>query len=100
MKLEEFLSKLASVGTEPDKAPALLSELSEEAKSLFTSVDTLTEANKNYEKQVADLRDTNMKLFLKTTGTSPDEDPEDEEKTPETIIAEFVSEFKPEFDKE
>lgn len=99
MTYEEFLA-LLEAASDPDKGLEALSTLKEHGKTIFTTVDTLTEANTKLTEQVQNLRDTNMALFLKTGSPAPD-NKEEQEKTGDEIFDElFTKRVMPETEKE
>lgn len=61
-----------------DTAPEALSKIRDGVNDLFGEAETLKAANEASTKQIADLRDTNMRLFLRTTGNVKDEDEHEE----------------------
>ena len=67
----------------------ILNALKDEITKDLTTLETLTNENKNLNEKVADLRDTNLKLFLKT-GTEIKEEEVPVEKTDEDIFNEFL----------
>lgn len=66
MTKEEFNVFLTSAAN-PDTAPAALASIQEGFNELFTNNESLTANLTTKDNQIADLRDTNMKLFLRTT---------------------------------
>lgn len=89
MRTPEQIAALFADCANPDKLAAALTSLNEEIKELSTAVETMTNDGKAKDATIADLRDTNMKLFLRQTGAVEDTPPE-EDKTPEDIIREFT----------
>ncbi len=72
-----------------DTAPAALSELTGAVNELFTTNETLTQTVQENETTIANLRDTNMRLFLAQTEKVKEDEPEPE-KTAEDYLNELV----------
>lgn len=67
----------------------ILNALKDEITKDLTTLETLTNENKNLNEKVADLRDTNLKLFLKT-GTEIKEEEVPVEKTETELFNDFL----------
>lgn len=87
MTRDEVLA-LITQAANADTAPAALSELTGAVNELFTTNETLTQTVQENETTIANLRDTNMRLFLAQTEKVKDE-PEPE-KTAEDYLNELV----------
>lgn len=88
MTLEEVLA-LITQAANADTAPAALSELTGAVNELFTTNETLTQTVQENETTIANLRDTNMRLFLAQTEKVKEDEPEPE-KTAEDCLNELV----------
>ena len=88
MTRDEVLA-LITQAANADTAPAALSELTGAVNELFTTNETLTQTVQENEETIANLRDTNMRLFLAQTDQVEDKEPEPE-KTPEDYLNELV----------
>ena len=88
MTRDEVLA-LITQAANADTAPAALSELTGAVNELFTTNETLTQTVQENETTIANLRDTNMRLFLAQTEKVKEDAPEPE-KTPEDYFNELV----------
>lgn len=88
MTRDEVLA-LITQAANADTAPAALSELTGAVNELFTTNETLTKTVQENETTIANLRDTNMRLFLAQTEKVKEEEPEPE-KTAEDYLNELV----------
>lgn len=88
MTRDEVLA-LITQAANADTAPAALSELTGAVNELFTTNETLTQTVQENETTIANLRDTNMRLFLAQTEKVNEEEPEPE-KTAEDYLNELV----------
>lgn len=89
MTRDEVLA-LITQAANADTAPAALSELTGAVNELFTTNETLTQTVQENETTIANLRDTNMRLFLAQTEKVKEEEPEPE-KTAEDYLNELVN---------
>lgn len=69
----------------PDTAAEALTAIDAEVTSMFDTIEAGGNRTKDLEGQVAQLRDSNMRLFLRVTGEAP-KDPE--EKSDEDFLKE------------
>lgn len=88
MTRDEVLA-LITQAANADTAPAALSELTGAVNELFTTNDTLTKTVQENATTIANLRDTNMRLFLAQTEKVKEDEPEPE-KTAEDYLNELV----------
>ncbi len=88
MTRDEVLA-LITQAANADTAPAALSELTGAVNELFTTNETLTQTVQENETTIANLRDTNMRLFLAQTEKVKEDEPEPE-KTAEDYLNELV----------
>lgn len=88
MTRDEVLT-LITQAANADTAPAALSELTGAVNELFTTNETLTQTVQENETTIANLRDTNMRLFLAQTEKVKEDEPEPE-KTAEDYLNELV----------
>lgn len=88
MTRDEVLA-LITQAANADTAPAALSELTGAVNELFTTNETLTQTVQENETTIANLRDTNMRLFLAQTEKVKEDEPEPE-KTSEDYLNELV----------
>lgn len=88
MTRDEALA-LITQAANADTAPAALSELTAAVNELFTTNETLTKTVQENETTIANLRDTNMRLFLAQTEEVKEDEPEPE-KTTEDYLNELI----------
>lgn len=86
MTRDEVLT-LITQAANADTAPAALQQLQAAVGDLFTTNDTLSQTVNEQTATIANLRDTNMRLFL--SQSKKVEDNEEEEKTPDEIFEEL-----------
>lgn len=75
MTLDEMLQKMTDIGTAEDDASrrAIITEVSDEIKTVFGTVDTLTESKNKLDADNKKLQEYNMQLFLKVGGQKKQE---------------------------
>lgn len=78
MTLEQYTEKLQHAVLNADEAPAIVNEVLGELKTDLTTSATLKAQTETDAKTIADLRDTNMKLFLAQGGSIKEEEKEEE----------------------
>ena len=83
---ERINNALANSDTAPTEFVSILSEL----KTDLTAKDTLETEKTELETRVRDLQDTNMKLYLSVTGTSSEDDEEDEPAEGTAVVEELM----------
>lgn len=90
MTYEEYEKRingaLANVDTAPTEFVNILSEL----KTDLTAKETLETEKTELETRVRDLQDTNMKLYLSVTGTSDEDEEEDEPAEGTAVVDELM----------
>lgn len=92
MTLDEY--KGLAAGLTADNAPTVFQSMLD---GIGADLAALEKAGKDLEtanKRIAELQDTNMKLFLTVTGKAPDGKEAEEDKTPEELRAALVEEIK------
>lgn len=77
---DEF-SKLLVMATDPDKAPEALQQLQEHGEEIFSDVENFTKQLEEHKAKVAELRDTNMRMFLKVGAKGEEIRAEEKEET-------------------
>lgn len=91
MKYEDYEAKLTELVKNPDSAALAVQDILKDLKAdseTFASLEANVAAQ---EGRIKDLQDTNMKLFLRTTGGPSDEEP-DEKSVDEQIDELFKEE--------
>lgn len=66
--LEQYQEMFNNVMLNPDNAPAIMATALDGVKEDLATINTQRELLTQHEAKIADLRDTNQKLFLRTTG--------------------------------
>lgn len=79
MTRDEFAAYLNDAA-DANKAPDALAKIRDGVTEMYASIDSLTEAKTANEATIAELRDVNMRMFLRQ-GSAGDDDDEDEEET-------------------
>lgn len=74
MKYEEYEAKIKNLISNPDTATAAAQDILNDLKADSETFASLQASVTDYEARVRDLQDTNVKLFLRTTGGEPDQD--------------------------
>ena len=87
----EILSKVLTDATNPDKAPEALLLLKDEAEQLFAKYDEAQKSIAGMTEKVAELRDTNQRLFLRQTGSAQENDEPGEPETPEAAMSALLN---------
>lgn len=87
------VKNLITQAANADTAPAALQELQAAVDDLFTTNETLTQTVAEQDSTIANLRDTNMRLFLSQTEKLEDKDPEPE-KTPDDYLQELIDKIR------
>lgn len=77
--------KIVKLLSDPDHVAEGLTELNDYHKTVTTQLETLTKQNTDNEAKIKDLRDSNMKLYLRITGQA-DVEEEEEKDAYETLI--------------
>lgn len=89
MTREEFKSYIEQLVANPDKIPETLLVLQEGVEGLYSENESYGVKVGELETKVADLRDSNTKLFLRTTGKVEPE-PEEPEVDFDALMAERI----------
>lgn len=83
------MNELIQQATNPNTAPAALDELRRLIIDDTTAIETLTANKANQDKQIRQLQDTNMRLFMQS-GIKADMEKQKPEKTDEEKFADFL----------
>ena len=86
----ESLKDLLVKAADADQAPVALGDLEAEVGGMIEALDSANATIAENEKTIAELRDTNMKLFLRSTGTVEEKDPE---KTTDEVLEDYFEEL-------
>lgn len=70
----EELKALLAAAANADTAPEALTQISDKVTALINTNAKLTKDKQDADTTIASLRDTNMRLFLRTTGAEPTAD--------------------------
>lgn len=90
MKYEEYEKKINNALANADTAPTEFVSILSELKTDLTAKDTLETEKTELETRVRDLQDTNMKLYLSVTGTSTEDDEDDEPAEGTAVVDELM----------
>lgn len=90
MTYDEYEKRINGALANPDTAPTEIVNILSELKTDLTAKETLENEKTNLETRVRDLQDTNMKLYLSVTGSSNDDEPDDEPAEGNAVVDEFL----------
>lgn len=100
MTYEEYEKRINGALANPDTAPTEFVNILSDLKTDLTAKDTLETEKTELETRVRDLQDTNMKLYLSVTGTSDEDEEEDEPAEGTDVVDELMEKlFKESEDK-
>ena len=90
MTVDEYKDKINGLVSNPDTAAtealSLIDEITKDLGELGAAKTSVSEL----QAKVADLQDTNMKLYMNIAGGSSDDEPEDEPAEGTAVIDEFM----------
>lgn len=90
MNYQEYEQKLKSIVTNPDSASLTVQDILDNLKTDSEAFASLEASVAEKEGTIKDLRDVNIKLFLRQTGGSDEQEPE--EKTADEMLDELFKE--------
>lgn len=90
MTYEEYEKRINGALANPDTAPTEFVNILSDLKTDLTAKDTLETEKTELETRVRDLQDTNMKLYLSVTGTSDEDEEEDEPAEGTDVVDELM----------
>lgn len=90
MTYEEYEKRINGALANPDTAPTEFVNILSDLKTDLTAKDTLETEKTDLETRVRDLQDTNMKLYLSVTGTSDEDEEEDEPAEGTEVVDELM----------
>lgn len=90
MKYEDYESKLNAVVANPDQAATAVLDILKDIKADSETFAALEASVAEKDGRIKDLQDTNMKLFLRQTGGSENQDVE--EKTADEVLDDLFKE--------
>lgn len=93
MNKEKYIDLINQSVKNPENAPSYMNDLISEIEKDSKEFENLNTINKENQRKIRELQDTNMKLFLSQT-TQQEEEPEEKEKTQDEIIEDFIKELK------
>lgn len=100
MTYEEYEKRINGALANQDTAPTEFVNILSDLKTDLTAKDTLETEKTELETRVRDLQDTNMKLYLSVTGTSDEDEEEDEPAEGTDVVDELMEKlFKESEDK-
>ena len=80
MTREEFKALLAGAAN-PDTAADSLTSISDGVEGLFSELEAASAKASSDAETINQLRDSNMRLFLRVSGSEPDDEPDEKEET-------------------
>lgn len=89
MLTRENLKEILAAAGNADTAAEAMVRLNDEAQALFADYDRVVSESTAKDERIRNLQDTNQSLFLRVTGSTP-EDEEDEDKGPEELLADLT----------
>lgn len=90
MKYEEYEERMNHIVANPDSAATAVLDILKEIKTDTDTIASLEAGVAERDSRIKDLQDTNMKLFLRQTGGSITQEPED--KDPDQVLDELFKE--------
>lgn len=90
MTYEQYEQRINSALANADTAPTEFVNILSELRTDLTAKDTLETEKAELETRVRDLQDTNMKLYLSVTGTSTEDDEDDEPAEGTAVVDELM----------
>lgn len=90
MTREELIALIRSA-SDSDKAPEVLSKVTDEVNSMFDTIENNSRSIAEKDAKITELRDTNTRLFLRVTGENTDDKKDDSEKTPDELLDDLVN---------
>lgn len=90
MKYEEYEQRINNALANADTAPTEFVSILSELKTDLTAKDNLETEKTELETRVRDLQDTNMKLYLSVTGTSTEDNEDDEPAEGTAVVDELM----------
>ena len=89
MLTRENLKEILAAAGNADTAAEAMVRLNDEAQALFADYDMVVSESSAKDERIRNLQDTNQSLFLRVTGSTPEEE-EDEDKGPEELLADLT----------
>lgn len=83
MKIEEYQENITKLLSNPDTALAEMDSVMEALKDDLAARDSLLEENEKLKTSISDLRETNIKLYLRSTGENQEPNKEEPEVDPD-----------------
>ena len=90
MTYEQYEQRINSALANADTAPTEFVNILSDLRTDLTAKDTLETEKAELETRVRDLQDTNMKLYLSVTGTSTEDDEDDEPAEGTAVVDELM----------
>lgn len=90
MTYEQYEQRINNALANADTAPTEFVNILSELRTDLTAKDTLETEKAELETRVRDLQDTNMKLYLSVTGTSTEDDEDDEPAEGTAVVDELM----------
>lgn len=87
MKIEEYQENITELLSNPDTALAEMDTVITALKDDLAARDSLLEENEKLKSSISDLRETNIKLYLRSTGENQEPNKEEPEVDPDVEAA-------------
>lgn len=92
-RFDDYKTRIDGILTNPDTALAEIGGVYEDLEADLTTLESMTDENGKLKEQINDLRETNIKLYMQTTGEATEETGTEEEDTEEKAVDEFFDEL-------
>ena len=93
-KFKDYKERIDGILTNPDTALAEIGGIYEDLESDLTTLESMTDENGKLKDQIDDLRETNIRLYMQTTGEATEETgKESEEDAGEESVEEFFNDL-------
>ena len=90
MLTRDILKEILVAAGNADTAADAMVRLNDEAQALFADYDRVVSESTAKDERIRNLQDTNQSLFLRVTGTTLEEEDDDEDKAPEELLADLT----------
>lgn len=92
-RFDDYKSKIDLILTNPDTALAEIGSVYDELSTDLTSLESITAENESLKSTINDLRETNIKLYMQSTGEATEMSGTEDEDTDEKAVDEFFDEL-------
>lgn len=92
-RFDDYKAKIDLILTNPDTALSEIGSVYEDLESDLTTLESLTAENESLNSKVNELRETNIKLYMQSSGEATEMSGTEEEDTEEKAVDEFFDEL-------